>query len=139
MSLLLDTMVVSELRNAADGRAEPAFAAWAESTSLATAFISVVTLEEIERGILLAERKDRAASAVYRRWLGIVLTQFDARILDVDRRVAFQAARYHVPDPSPFADALIAATAAVAGLAVATRNETHFRRFGVPLVNPWEP
>lgn len=48
-------------------------------------------------------------------------------------------ARLHIPDPIPFRDGLIAATALVHGLTVITRNVADFAATGVPLVNPWEP
>ena len=139
MSLLLDTMVVSELRRATDSRADPEFASWAASSSIDTAFISVITIHELERGILLAERKDPAKAAVYRKWLRVITATFDGRLLVVDHRVAQAAAAFHVPDPAPFADALIAATAFVHRLTVVTRNTSDFARFGLPQVNPWRP
>jgi hypothetical protein len=55
----------------------------------------------------------------------------------VDTAVVRRSARLHVPDPRPFRDALIAATALVHGLTVVTRNVTDFAPTGVPLVNPW--
>jgi predicted nucleic acid-binding protein len=57
----------------------------------------------------------------------------------VDLAVVRQSVRYHIPDPAPVRDALIAATAAVQGLTVATRNVSDFQRSGVDLINPWEP
>lgn len=55
---------------------------------------------------------------------------------------AVRAASLHVPkpapDPAPERDALIAATALVHGLTVATRNTRDFTSTGVPVVNPWE-
>jgi predicted nucleic acid-binding protein len=52
--------------------------------------------------------------------------------------VARRCATLHVPDPRGERDALIAATALVHGLAVATRNVADFRATGVAIVNPWE-
>ncbi len=66
-----------------------------------------------------------------------MLLAFEDRILDVDTRVARVAAPFHVPNPAPFADALIAATAIVNSMTVATRNETDFQRLGIEVVNPW--
>jgi hypothetical protein len=79
-------------------------------------FISVITLHEIEIGVLLAERRDPSQGAVLRRWLeGQVIPAFDERILPVDAAVARRSALLHVPDPRPVRDALIAATALVHG------------------------
>ena len=42
-----------------------------------------------------------------------------------------------VPDPKPFRDGLIAATALVHSLVEVTRNLADFEATGVPLLNPW--
>jgi predicted nucleic acid-binding protein len=100
---------------------------------------SVTTLQELEHGVLLAERSDPGAGAVLRAWLDeSVVAAFPERILPVDELVARQAAALHVPDPAPIADALIAATAIVHRLAVVTRNVRDFERFeGLDIINPW--
>jgi len=62
----------------------------------------------------------------------------DGRVLPVDAGVARTAAVFHVPDPAPVRDSLIAATAIVNGMAVVTRNERDFGRFAqLDVVNPW--
>jgi toxin FitB len=38
---------------------------------------------------------------------------------------------------APIEDAMIAATARVYGMTVATGNERHFQPFGVPILNPF--
>lgn len=136
---LLDTVVVSELRRARSGRAHPGVAAWAEATPAAELFVSVITLQEIEIGVLLMERRDDAQGTVLRRWYeGTVLPGFNGRLLAVDAAVARRSAPLHVPDPRPVRDGLIAATALVHGLTVVTRNAADFAPTGVPLLNPWE-
>lgn len=71
-------------------------------------------------------------------WASSVPAAFDTRILAVDVAVATRAASLHVPDPAPFRDALIGATALVHGMAVVTRNSKDFERFkGLDVVNPW--
>ena len=137
MSLLLDTTVVSELRKAAKGQAHPRFARWAASASLDTSFVSVITMMELEAGILRRQRHDPAQAGVFRAWFDVIADAFADRILDVDLRVARRAAALNTPDPAPYADSLIGATALVHGLAVATRNSVDFDRFGVDLVDPW--
>lgn len=62
---------------------------------------------------------------------------FRERILPVDAEVAGLAAGYHVPDPRPERDALIAATAEIGRLTLVTRNERDFEPFGVSMFNPW--
>jgi predicted nucleic acid-binding protein len=136
--LLLDTNVTSELRRARHRNADPHFAQWASSVRPDVAYVSVITLHEMQRGALLVERRDPATATVYRAWLDTLREAFRGRILDLDQDAALLAATFHVPDPAPLADALIAATASTHGLTVATRNVADFERFGVPLLNPWE-
>jgi len=138
MNLLLDTMVVSELRRIGSGNVAPRFLAWTEAVALSQAYLSVITLHEMEVGCLLTARKDPIRSLVYREWLETVAEAFEGRIVEVSLPIARLAAGYHVPDPAPMADALIAATAAELDVTVATRNTRDFARFGVRLVNPWD-
>ena len=102
-------------------------------------FLSVISLQELEHGVLLAERSDPAKGEILREWLdGSAVPAFAERILDIDESIAVQAARLHAPDPASFRDALIGATAIVHGMAVVTRNVGDFERFaGLELVNPW--
>jgi len=136
--ILLDTNVISELRKARTGKADPRVIAFAEALAPEALFLSVVTVMELELGVSLMERRDVSQGALLRRWLEEqVLSAFDGRILPVDLLVARRAASLHVPDPRPERDTLIAATAHVHGLTVATRNIGDFERTGVSLINPW--
>jgi predicted nucleic acid-binding protein len=137
--VLYDTNVASELRKARHRHVDPHFARWAESANLDLAYLSVITFHEMQRGVLLIERRDPATAAVYRAWLDTLQEAFRSRILSLDLDAAMLAASYHVPVTAPFADALIAATAHTHGLTVVTRNTADFERFGVPVLNPWEP
>src|SRR5262249_54454875 len=97
-------------------------------------FLSVVVVEELEIGTLLAERRDPSQSAILRAWLEEhVLPAFLERILAVDTAVARRAATLHVPNPRPIRDGLIAATALVHGMALVTRNTSDFASIGVTL------
>jgi len=136
---VLDTNVVSELRKAKAGKANKGLSDWATGVPVALMFLSVISLHELEHGVLLAERNDPPKGEVLREWLdSSVLLAFSDRILDVDPAVALQAAGLHVPDPAPFRDALIGATAIVHGMAVVTRNVSDFAGFaGLELIDPW--
>ena len=135
---VLDTNVVSELRKAKAGKANPGVASWASSMSAASMFLSAVTVLELEHGVLLIERRDAAQGAILREWMDDhVLPAFAGRILPVDTRVALRTARLHVPDRRSDRDALIAATALVHGMTVVTRNVSDFSPTGVELLNPW--
>lgn len=136
MTYLIDTNVWSELRNR--GRANDNVRTWAEAVSFADLYLSVVTVFELERGVLLMERRDPQQGSRLRRWLeDHVLEPFDDRILLIDTPTARRCAALHVPDPRPERDALIAATALTHGLTVVTRNVGDFEPMGVALLNPW--
>ncbi len=136
---VLDTNIVSELRKVRSGRANPGVASWAEHVSSAELFISAITIHELEHGVLLMERSDPAQGTLLRTWLDqSVAAAFKTRILPVDERVARRAAALHVPDPAPFRDALIGATALVHDMTVVTRDVKDFERFDeLDVVNPW--
>jgi hypothetical protein len=135
---LLDTNVVSELRKAKAGKANGHVAAWAASVPLASLFISVITVQEIEIGVLLVERRDARQGTVLRTWLEKhVLSAFEDRVLAVETSVARRSATLHVPNPCPVRDSLVAATALVHGLTLVTRNVADFERTGVRIVDPW--
>ena len=136
---LLDTNVVSELRKVRSGKAHPHVAAWVRTVPGSSLFLSAIVVQELEIGVLQLERKDPTQGAVLRAWLDEhVLLIFADRVLSVDTAVARRSARLHVPNPQPYRDRLIAATALVHGLTIATRNVTDFEATGVLLVDPWE-
>jgi predicted nucleic acid-binding protein len=135
---VLDTNVVSELRKARTGKADPGVVAWAAGVRRGSLFLSAITVLELEQGVLLMERRDAAQGAVLRSWLeGQVLAAFQNQVLPVDTAVALRCARLHVPDPRAYRDALIAATALEHGMTVVTRNVADFESTGAQLLNPW--
>lgn len=137
---LLDTNVVSELRKVRAGRANPNVAQWADSVDAIDLYISAITVQELEMGVLLAERRDPPQGAIFRSWFDShVLPAFAGRILPVDTAVAQRCAALHVPNPQPAMDSLIAATALVHGMTLITRNVADFQLSGVTLLNPWDP
>ena len=134
---VLDTNVISELR--VPKKADPNVLAWASSQPAAAQFISVITVFELELGVLQKECKDPSQGAVLRSWLeGRLLPQFAGRVLPMDQTVALRCAQLHTPDPQSERDGIIAATALVHGLTVVTRNVVDFEATGVKLFNPWE-
>ena len=93
---LLDTNVVSELRKVRNGRADGNVARWADSVDASDLFLSAITVQEIEIGVMLAERRDAVQGAVLRTWLERqVLPAFMGRILSVTTDVARRSARLH--------------------------------------------
>jgi len=135
---LLDTNVISELRKAGDGRADANVIQWFASVDAASFYVSVVTLMELEIGILRIERRDAAQGARLRTWMDArVLPEFSGRTLPIDTAVALRCARLHVPDPRSERDALIAATAIEHGMTLVTRNLADFEATGAQLLNPF--
>ena len=136
---LLDTNVVSELRKIRQGKADPGVMRWAEGVSSSDLYLSVITVQELEIGILLAERSDPEKGKILRFWFeGKVLPTFRHRILPVDMQISRCSARLHVPNPRPVRDAFIAATGIIYGMTVVTRNVHDFEPMKVAFINPWE-
>lgn len=138
MLYLLDTNVLSELRKVKSGRCAQQVIDWAESVSISDTFISAISVLEIERGILLKEKSDSRQGKILRQWFEeYVLSEYQGRVLAVDRQVARHCARLHVPDKRSLNDSLIAATAFINGMTVVTRNIADFTHMDIPLLNPW--
>lgn len=135
MSWLLDTNVVSELRKGPRGDA--GVVRWASGRQ-DEAWLSVLTVGEIRRGIELLRRRDEAAARHLDVWLAGLLGAFESRILPVDARVAEMWGRLNVPDPVPTVDGLLAATALVHDLTFVTRNVKDIAGTGVRLLNPFD-
>ena len=134
---LLDTNVLSEMRK--PGKADARVRRWAEGVDAASLFVSVISIFEMEKGVLSMERRDPRQGSALRTWLTKhVLSAFNGRILPVDSAVAMRCAALHVPDPRSDRDSFIAATAIVHNLTVVTRNVTDFKSTGVAVLNPWE-
>ena len=137
--LLLDTNVVSELRKSGTKKIDKHVEQWAKNIPAKNLFISVITLLEIEIGVLQVERRDLTQGKVLRTWLvDHVMRAFQDRIISIDVAITQACAKLHVPDPCSDRDALIAATAQVHSLTVVTRNTQDFKKTGIPLINPWE-
>lgn len=133
---VLDTNVLSELRR--PDKTDLRVQAWAATQPLNHFYLSAITIMELELGILSVTRKDPGQGAVLRQWMEQqVLPRFEGRILPVDTAVAQRCAALHIPDPRSERDALIAATALMHGMTVATRNVADFAPTGVPVFNPW--
>ncbi len=137
MRFLLDTNVIAEIRKGA--RANANVRSWFAALDPEAILLSVVTVGEIRRGVESVRRRDPTAARALERWLRRVLTDHRDRILAVDLAVAEEWGRLNVPDPLPVIDGLLAATAKVHGLTLATRNVKEVARSGADVVNPFEP
>lgn len=136
MRFLLDTNIIAEIRKGS--RANATVRSWFAALDPDAILLSVVTVGEIRRGIESVRRRDPAAARALERWLRRLLTDHSDRILPVDLSVAEEWGRLNVPDPLPVIDGLLAATAKVHGLTLATRNVKDVARSGVEVLNPFE-
>ena len=121
---LLDTNVLSALRR--PERAERSLLRFAEDSISEGAFISAVSVMEIEHGALLLARRDQRQGAMLMEWLEAkLLPEYSKRVLDVTLAVARRCAALHVPNPQAYRDAFIAATAL--GAWIDARHPQHKR------------
>ena len=138
MSWLLDTCALSEYAKKSPA---PEVIAWLDEQDEASLFISVISLGEIEKGILKLRSSDPHRSQKLTAWLGKVEQRFAGRILPLD------AAALHVwaqiaahselaGQPVPVMDGLLMATAQCHGLTVVTRNVQDFAPYP-QVFNPW--
>lgn len=138
MSFLLDTNTISEPTRP---RPDRAVTDWLATQPLDTLFLSVITLGEVQRGIL--NTADPVRRARLEAWYyDTLFPAYRGRILDVTPQVMtqwaslYQAAKVSGRTP-PCMDSLLAATAAHHRLTVVTRNESDFASMGVPILNVW--
>lgn len=134
MSYLLDANVISELRKGE--RADSNVSSWFVGLVEEEIYLSVLTLGEIRRGVESVRRRDPASAAALDSWLARLSEAHRDRILPVDWAIAEERGRMNALDPLPAIDGLLAATAKVLGLTLATRNVADVERTGVELLNP---
>ncbi len=134
MSVLLDTNVVSEIRRGRD----PNVAAWAKAWENEDLYLSVLSVGEIRKGIERLRSRDPKQAEVFAKWLDELRERFGDRILRVDVEVADEWGRLNARAERSTVDSLIAATARVHGLTVATRNTDDFQGCDVHLLDPWQ-
>src|SRR5690242_3138127 len=131
---LLDTNVVSELRKP---RPHGAVVAWVNGLQDEQLFLSAVTLGELQAGIERTRRQDPAKASEIESWADQVASSF--QVLPMDAMCFREWGRIIDRKPDELLeDAMIAATARVHHLTVATRNEVDFKRLDVRIVNPFK-
>ena len=136
--IVLDTNVISELMRP---EPHPAVFAWLAAQPREAVYTTSVTKAEIFYGIaVLPEGRRRRALASAAE--DIFEEDFNGRVLPFDDTAARQfadivASRRRTGKPIGTLDALIAATARVAGAEVATRDVTDFADCDIVLINPW--
>lgn len=138
MNYLLDTNVLSEAtRPHPDARV----AAWINARPSLVLFVSIVSIAEIRKGILLLPEGRKRAKL--QSWLeSELLPAFSSRVIplgevEMNEWAALQTDAEKNGHRLPVVGSLIAATARCHGLALATRNIDDFRNCGLSVHNPW--
>lgn len=138
MRYLLDTNVISEFRKP---RPNPLVRAWLDKIDSENAWLSVITLEELQKGI--ARLSDTTRKKALQAWLeDDLIVRFAGRIVALDTGVLLTwgnlLARLETDGRMmPAIDSLIAATALHGNFVLVTRNEVDFTHTGVTIFNPW--
>lgn len=131
---LIDTDVLSALRRR---ERHPQAVRWLEAQRTTDLYLSVVTIGEVERGIVQQQRRDPSFARDLSAWLDSVLAWYGDRILNVDVAAARRWGRMSGELGHRNADLLIAATALEHGLIVVTRNIKHFEPTEVDTFDPF--
>lgn len=139
MRYLLDTCTISEMtREVPNGN----FVSWFEAREEDRLYLSVITVGEIEKGILcLPKGKKRARLESW--FYNEVVPGFLGRILEIGQQTMSTWANLSAILRTkgiirPSFDSLLEATAIEHDLVLVTRNVRNFPGSSVTILNPWE-
>jgi predicted nucleic acid-binding protein len=131
---LLDTNVVSELRKP---RPHGAVLAWLSELQESQIYLSAVTMGELQSGVERTRGLDSPKAAQIQSWIDQLENSY--QVLSMDSLCFREWARLMNGRPDDLLeDALIAATARIHELVVATRNERDFASLAVRVFNPFK-
>lgn len=131
---LLDTNIVSEMRKV---RPHGGVLAWMNRHAQVDLYIAAATIGEIQVGIERSRKANPEKAVEIEVWLDTFAS--DERILPADGPVFRQWAKLMSGrSPGLTMDAMIAATATVHRLTVATRNVRDFEALGLTVENPFD-
>lgn len=134
MKYLLDTNVISEIRKR---KPHGAVLEWIKSVPADDVLLPAVVLGELQAGAERTRIRDQAKAAEIDRWIESLAATF--QFIPMDGAAFCEWARLMVGQPAEVTmDAMIAATARVHHLTVATRNESDFKHFNVRIFNPFK-
>ena len=134
MTFLLDTNVVSETRRRTP---DPKVMKWLAQIDPSDLCISAMTVGEIAKGVEMRARQDPAQAIDLESWLTTIRTDYADQIIAIHADIAVAWGRLAAKRTLPVVDGLLAATAAVYGMTLATRNERDFANLGIRVLNPW--
>jgi hypothetical protein len=131
---LLDTNVVSELRKP---RPHGAVLSWISELQADQIYLSAVTIGDLQTGIELTRRQNPEKADEIERWVDQLAES--SQVLPMDAPCFREWARLmNGKTEHLLEDAMIAATARIHNLTVATRNEKDFKPLGVRVLDPFK-
>lgn len=131
---LLDTNVVSELRKP---KPHGAVLAWLKELQENQIYLSAVTIGELQAGVEQTRGRDSSKAAQIESWIDLVEDSY--QVLPMDSFCFREWARLMNGRPDDLLeDVMIAATARIHDLTVATRNERDFASLRVRIFNPFK-
>jgi predicted nucleic acid-binding protein len=133
---LIDTNIISEVRKGEQCDAN--VARWFASLGDADIYLSVLVLGEVRKGIERVRRNSQDRARALELWLATLRDRFADRVLPVDQLVADEWGRMSAIRSVPSLDALLAATAKVNQMMLATRNVADVAGLGADVINPFE-
>jgi predicted nucleic acid-binding protein len=138
VSWLLDTCVLSEY---VSKQPAPAVIRWLDEQDETHLFVSVISLGEIEKGILKLRPVDARRAQKLRVWFGHLERRFAGRTLAIDARIMHGWAQISASAEAegrklPIMDGLLMATAQCHDFTIVTRNVRDFDRYPA-VFNPW--
>ena len=132
---LIDTVTLSETRRR---QRNPAVVAWLEAQRTTDLFVSVISIGEIERGIMRQRLVDPEFANALSGWLDRLLGLYADHVLPFDLQTARRWGILSATLGNNSADLMIAATALEHGLTVVTRNVSDFEPTGAAVLNPYD-
>lgn len=133
--ILLDTVVLSEIRKS---RPSAKVMQWLKNQREDQLFLSVISIGEIARGIEKTRKTDPEFAIALAQWLEALQRLYADRILPITLPIAKLWGELSARQGHDGADLLIASTAQVHRLQVATRNIKHFAPLQIDVINPFE-
>jgi predicted nucleic acid-binding protein len=131
---LLDTNVVSELRKT---KPHGGVLSWINGLQADQIYLSAVTIGELQTGVELTRRQNSVKAAEIELWVDQLAESF--QVLPMDARCFREWARLMEGKAERLLeDVMIAATARIHHLTVATRNERDFEQLGVRVLDPFK-
>jgi predicted nucleic acid-binding protein len=131
---LLDTNVISELRKT---KPHGAVLEWLSGLQESQIYLSAVTIGELQAGVEQTRNQHPNKAAQIQSWIALLEESY--QVLPMDALCFREWARLMNGKPDDLLeDIMIAATARIHELIVATRNERHFASLGVRIFNPFK-